>query len=158
MIKFDLTSTVESPWNRIEKRYGETKELRYSSDEARARSVRTYVRPDVSLVELRARAVTHSHWVEVALASSFITHLQQCMQAKSSYFSLKSTTFTLNISSLLSLVTTMNATTADKMPYNEDPTAWITANPVADFLLMYSSELKYLCMFAYTFLHGKVYV
>jgi len=52
---------------------------------------------------------------------------------------------------------TMFNTTADKMPYTEsmgDSTAWITANPLADFLLMHSSEIKYLCMLAYTVLHG----
>ena len=48
-------------------------------------------------------------------------------------------------------------TTTDKMPGSEsmeDSTAWITANPLADFLLMHSSEIRYLCMFAYCVLHG----
>lgn len=51
----------------------------------------------------------------------------------------------------------MNATTTtSEMPNTmKDSTEWITANPVADFLLMYSAEIRYLCMFAYCFLHGK---
>lgn len=49
-----------------------------------------------------------------------------------------------------------STTTTSEMPNTtKDSTGWITANPVADFLLMYSAEIRYLCMFAYCFLHGK---
>lgn len=36
----------------------------------------------------------------------------------------------------------------------EDPTAWMLTSPLAEFLLMHTVEIKYMCMFGYTFLHG----
>jgi len=36
----------------------------------------------------------------------------------------------------------------------EDPTAWMLDHPFTEFLLMHTNEIKYLCMFGYTFLHG----
>jgi len=37
----------------------------------------------------------------------------------------------------------------------EDPTAWMLTSPLAEFLLMHTVEIKYMCMFGYTFLHGQ---
>jgi hypothetical protein len=37
-----------------------------------------------------------------------------------------------------------------------DPSEWILANAVADFILMNSAEVKYMVMVGYTFLHGKM--
>lgn len=36
----------------------------------------------------------------------------------------------------------------------EDPTAWILNNEFANFVLMNTNEIKYMCMVGYTFLHG----
>lgn len=36
-----------------------------------------------------------------------------------------------------------------------DPTGWMLANTLAEFVLMHTDEIKYMCMFAYTFMHGK---
>jgi len=36
----------------------------------------------------------------------------------------------------------------------DDPTAWMLTSPVAQLLLMHTVEIKYMCMFGYTFLHG----
>lgn len=36
----------------------------------------------------------------------------------------------------------------------EDPTGWILNNEVANFVLMNTNEIKYMCMVGYTFLHG----
>mmetsp|Transcript_24053 Transcript_24053/g.26571 ORF Transcript_24053/g.26571 Transcript_24053/m.26571 type:complete len:275 (-) Transcript_24053:310-1134(-) len=35
-----------------------------------------------------------------------------------------------------------------------DPSAWILENDLAQFLLMHTTEIKYMCMFGYTYLHG----
>lgn len=37
---------------------------------------------------------------------------------------------------------------------NDDPTAWMLTSPLAQFLMMHTIEIKYMCMFGYTFLHG----
>ena len=37
----------------------------------------------------------------------------------------------------------------------EDPTAWMINNSMAQFVLMPTSGIVYMCMFAYTFVHGK---
>lgn len=37
----------------------------------------------------------------------------------------------------------------------EDPTAWMIDNSIAQFVLMPTSGIVYMCMFAYTFVHGK---
>jgi hypothetical protein len=36
----------------------------------------------------------------------------------------------------------------------EDPTEWMLKNSVAEFVLMHTVEIQYMCMFGYTFLHG----
>ena len=36
-----------------------------------------------------------------------------------------------------------------------DPTEWILANAFAEFVLFHTDEIKYMCMLAYTFMHGK---
>jgi len=36
-----------------------------------------------------------------------------------------------------------------------DPTGWMIANALAEFVLMHTNEIKYMCMLAYTFMHGK---
>lgn len=36
----------------------------------------------------------------------------------------------------------------------EDPTGWMLTSTLAEFLLMHTKEIKYMCMFGYTFLHG----
>ena len=36
-----------------------------------------------------------------------------------------------------------------------DFTSWMTNSVMADFFLMHTNEIKYLCMFAYTYYHGK---
>lgn len=36
-----------------------------------------------------------------------------------------------------------------------DPTGWMLSNALAEFVLMHTNEIKYMCMFAYTFMHGK---
>uniref|UniRef100_A0A6U2DME3 Uncharacterized protein n=1 Tax=Pseudictyota dubia TaxID=2749911 RepID=A0A6U2DME3_9STRA len=41
---------------------------------------------------------------------------------------------------------------SDSMP--EDPTGWMLNNSMSDFLLVSSKEIRYLCIFGYTFLHG----
>jgi hypothetical protein len=38
---------------------------------------------------------------------------------------------------------------------NDDPTAWMAEGSIPSFLLMHAVEIQYLCMFAYTFYHGK---
>lgn len=46
---------------------------------------------------------------------------------------------------------------ARKQPEPEpqvDPTAFLLNSVLAQFLLMHTKEIKYMCMFAYTFLHG----
>lgn len=37
-----------------------------------------------------------------------------------------------------------------------DPTGWMLSNAFADFLIMHTAEIKYLCMFGYTFYHGAL--
>lgn len=37
---------------------------------------------------------------------------------------------------------------------SDDPTAWILNNEFANFVLMNTNEIKYMCMVGYTFLHG----
>jgi len=49
-------------------------------------------------------------------------------------------------------VTEPPAPTMDDVP--EDPTAWILNNEFANFVLMNTNEIKYMCMVGYTFLHG----
>jgi hypothetical protein len=45
-----------------------------------------------------------------------------------------------------------------KQPVEEepptDPTGWLLSSVFAEFLLMNTHQIKYMCMFAYTFLHG----
>lgn len=36
----------------------------------------------------------------------------------------------------------------------EDPTGWMLDNSLSDFLLVGSKEIRYMCIFGYTFLHG----
>jgi hypothetical protein len=36
----------------------------------------------------------------------------------------------------------------------DDPTSWIINNELANFVLMNTNEIKYMCMIGYTFLHG----
>uniref|UniRef100_A0A7S1V1V1 Uncharacterized protein n=1 Tax=Grammatophora oceanica TaxID=210454 RepID=A0A7S1V1V1_9STRA len=36
-----------------------------------------------------------------------------------------------------------------------DSTAWILDNSLAEFLIMHTTEIKYMCMFGYTFMHGS---
>jgi len=36
----------------------------------------------------------------------------------------------------------------------DDPTAWILNNEFANFVLMNTNEIKYMCMLGYTFMHG----
>lgn len=36
-----------------------------------------------------------------------------------------------------------------------DPTAWLVTGPVPEFLLMHTSEIKYMAMVGYTFVHGR---
>jgi len=35
-----------------------------------------------------------------------------------------------------------------------DPSGWILNNDLAQFLLMHTAEIKYMCMFGYTYMHG----
>jgi len=42
--------------------------------------------------------------------------------------------------------------TNDSIP--EDPTGWMLDNSISDFLLVSSKEIRYMCIFGYTFLHG----
>jgi hypothetical protein len=37
-----------------------------------------------------------------------------------------------------------------------DPSGWILASSIAEFMLMHSYEIKYMCMLGYTFYHGKL--
>ena len=37
---------------------------------------------------------------------------------------------------------------------DNDPTSWIINNELANFVLMNTNEIKYMCMIGYTFLHG----
>lgn len=39
-------------------------------------------------------------------------------------------------------------------PSSEDPTGWLLESDIAQFLLMHTKEIRYMCMLAYTFLHG----
>jgi len=41
----------------------------------------------------------------------------------------------------------------DEIPI-DDPTAWMLTSSLAEFLMMHTIEIKYMCMFGYTFLHG----
>jgi len=36
----------------------------------------------------------------------------------------------------------------------EDPTGWMLTSPLAEFLLMHTKEIRYMCLFGYTFYHG----
>eukprot|EP00957_Ditylum_brightwellii_P000377 29662-Ditylum_brightwellii.AAC.1 len=36
-----------------------------------------------------------------------------------------------------------------------DPTAWMATSDIAQFLILNSMEVKYMCMLGYTFMHGK---
>jgi len=36
----------------------------------------------------------------------------------------------------------------------EDPTGWVLDNPLTQFLLLHTNEIKYMCMLGYTYLHG----
>jgi hypothetical protein len=36
-----------------------------------------------------------------------------------------------------------------------DSTGWILDNNFAEFVLMHTNEIRYMCMFGYCFLHGK---
>lgn len=40
----------------------------------------------------------------------------------------------------------------------EDPSGWILDNSIAQFLLMPTSGIVYMCMFIYAFVHGKKWV
>jgi len=40
-------------------------------------------------------------------------------------------------------------------PVVVDPTGWMIDSPVADFLLMHTNEIRYMCMLGYTFMHGS---
>jgi len=40
-------------------------------------------------------------------------------------------------------------------PVSEDPTAWLIDSGLAEFLLLYTAEMRYMAMLCYTFLHGK---
>lgn len=48
----------------------------------------------------------------------------------------------------------VNGTFAEDGDSGMDFTSWMTNSVLADFFLMHSSEIKYLCMFAYTYYHG----
>ncbi len=37
-----------------------------------------------------------------------------------------------------------------------DPTAFLLTSSMAGFFLMHTKEIKYMCMVAYTFLHGML--
>jgi hypothetical protein len=37
-----------------------------------------------------------------------------------------------------------------------DHTGWLLASSVAEFILMHTHEIKYMCMFGYTFYHGML--
>ena len=37
----------------------------------------------------------------------------------------------------------------------EDPSGWIIANAVAEFVLLHTVEINYMCMLGYTFFHGE---
>lgn len=39
-------------------------------------------------------------------------------------------------------------------PAAEDPTGWMLDNSLSDFLLVNSKEIRYMCIFGYTFFHG----
>jgi hypothetical protein len=39
-------------------------------------------------------------------------------------------------------------------PEPDDPTGFLLNSALAGFLLMHTKEIKYMCMFAYTVLHG----
>ena len=36
-----------------------------------------------------------------------------------------------------------------------DPTAWLIDSGLAEFILMNTMEIKYMCMIGYTFMHGR---
>jgi len=36
-----------------------------------------------------------------------------------------------------------------------DPTAWLIDSGLAEFILMNTLEIKYMCMIGYTFMHGR---
>jgi hypothetical protein len=38
-----------------------------------------------------------------------------------------------------------------------DPTAWLINGGLAEFLLLNTYEIKYMCMLGYTFMHGEYY-
>ena len=44
---------------------------------------------------------------------------------------------------------------ADQGGPPEDPTGWLIAGSLAEFLLLHTDEIRYMAMFGYTYLHGK---
>lgn len=49
----------------------------------------------------------------------------------------------------------LNATLFENDGVRGDPTAFIKEGTMADFVLMKTPEIAYLCMFVYTFMHGE---
>jgi hypothetical protein len=41
-------------------------------------------------------------------------------------------------------------------PEKLDSTAWMIDSGVAEFLLLYTDQIRYMAMFGYTFLHGML--
>ena len=46
------------------------------------------------------------------------------------------------------------STSSSSTNVDNDPTSWIINNELANFVLMNTNEIKYMCMIGYTFLHG----
>ena len=46
------------------------------------------------------------------------------------------------------------SSSSDNSTIDNDPTSWIINNELANFVLMNTNEIKYMCMIGYTFLHG----
>lgn len=45
---------------------------------------------------------------------------------------------------------------AEESVPSEDPTAWLIAGSLAEFLLLHTDEIRYMAMFGYTYLHGTI--
>lgn len=41
---------------------------------------------------------------------------------------------------------------------SEDPTGWLIAGGLAEFLLLHTDQIRYMAMFGYTYLHGRTYI
>ena len=105
------------------------------------------IRPKLSFPGKRTRDQSITEKIK------FVLNLLPAVTAPSASF-LRSCELALPWASILTMAFGRKKQPEPEPVLIEDPTGWVLDNPLTQFLLLHTNEIKYMCMLGYTYLHG----